>query len=108
MYIGSSGSISLAGYEDNQDNTWQINSDCETLLLESTKFNTELKWDYLHLVEEGSSLRNISGDENFVQTTNTGTLTLKFRSDGESQFDDNTDGFEINWQCAESNESDGE
>ena len=56
-----------------------------------------MKYDVLDLVEEGSLLRNLSGFGNFVQKTNTGTLTLNFASDSSTE----EDGFEIDWQCAE-------
>ena len=55
------------------------------LLLETTKFNTEEKYDVLELIEEGNLLFNTSGDGNWVQKTNTGTLTLNFVSDESSQ-----------------------
>ena len=97
MYEGVSGSIILDGYESDAYHSWRINSECESLLLESTIFNIEMKYDVLDLVEEGSLLRNLSGFGNFVQKTNTGTLTLNFASDSSTE----EDGFEIDWQCAE-------
>ena len=80
VYEGLSGTISQGEYENNQDTTWQINSDCESLLLESTKFITE-STDILRIDEEGRMLREHSGQDKLVHTTYSGTLTLNFQSD---------------------------
>ena len=81
VYEGLSGTISQGEYENNQDTTWQINSDCESLLLESTKFVTEKSHDILRIDEEGRILREHSGFYKLVHTTYSGTLTLNFQSD---------------------------
>ena len=85
MYEGLSGSISLDGYNHDQKSTWQINSDCECLLIKSTVFETEHDYDIFSIEEEGIITFNHSGDRNMAHTTNTGNIVLSFVSDYESR-----------------------
>ena len=106
MHEGSSGSISVNGYENNKNLYWQINSDCESIHFKSTVFDTD--WDdFFYIDEEGSEQFELFGiDYQLSHTTNTGNVQVSFVPDGNKHNDG--DGFEIDWQCAESNESDGE
>ena len=81
MYEGLSGSISLDGYKDDQKNTWQIDADCESLLIKSTLFDTEYPEDRFYIEEEGIITFHHSGDKNMTYTTNTGNVVLAFASD---------------------------
>ena len=115
MHEGSSGSIRIDGYENNQEHFWQINSDCESIHFKSKFFDTHF-YDYFYIEEEGGEPFWHYGDEQFDHTTNTGTALVsvdfsRFQSDSDQYEPDKTnesDGFEIDWQCAESNENDGE
>jgi hypothetical protein len=109
VHEGSSGSISLdenvfAKYEFH---SWRIDSDCESLHFHSKKFGNDFN-EFFYIYEENSDRRVISKDydEQFDHTTNTGHVEFTFDFMGSKH--DNGDVFEIDWECAESNESDGE
>jgi hypothetical protein len=110
---GSSGSIRvIKGYESNKKYNWQINSDCESLHFKSTVFDIYSIYDRFYIDEEGIE----EGSEYFYftnynavldHTTNTGNVQVRFDTDTEI-WNDWNNGFEVDWQCAESDESDGE
>jgi hypothetical protein len=80
VYEGLSGSIVLDGYEHDMDTKkWEINSDCKSLLIKSTIFDTEAYMDYLYIEDtQGYPLGFHSGSRPLNHVTNTGNVILAF------------------------------
>ena len=108
VYEGLSGSISLDEnvFAKYGSHSWRIDSDCESLHFTSKRFGNNFG-EIFYIYEEGSDivLRSKS-DEYFDLTTKTGDVKVNFDFYG-SKHDDG-ELFEIDWECAKSNESDGE
>jgi hypothetical protein len=107
VYDGVSGSISLETLDD-QGTTWQINSDCESLLIESTVINNgnyQNYQDYLYVDDQW--IIGWSGSETLFHTTNAGTISLSFLPTDRNGVPTNPAGVNIDWKCYEFDDNDG-
>ena len=78
-------------YENNEDKIWPVYSDCESVRMISTKFETEYDWDYVTIDD---SEYTGTGRLDIILPTN---FTVEFYSD-----DSGTDeGFTLHWNCTE-------
>ena len=104
VHRGSSGSISLDGYSHDEYHTWRIKSDCKTVHFKSGQFGN-IGDDIFHMSEDYSPIVIIGeNDERFNHTTNTGNVAVVFSWPEH----EDADFFVVDWECAESYESDGE
>ena len=85
-----SGVIKLKNYEDNEDKSWPVHSDCQSVRIRSKMFETEKKYDYVTVAEI-----QYSGKKRVDMIINSNHFVVAFRSD-----DSTTDtGFVFNWNC---------
>jgi len=83
------GTIELLHYDSNLSLTWEIESNCSSVVIYSTTFSTEQDYDFLTI--ESSQY---SGSTEIYQHVPS-TFTVTFTSDHSVQFT----GFVLQWQC---------
>lgn len=82
--------IKLQDYQNNEDITWSVYSDCKSVRIKSTFFEIERNFDYVTIDDTksytGSPIIDTIGSTNF---------TVAFRSD----YFTTKKGFVLNWNC---------
>ena len=80
--MGINDVIILDGYGDDQNISWRIETECESLLIESSVFDLEEDFDFLY-IEEGDKITSFGSDYDYEisHRTNTGDVTISFQSD---------------------------
>ena len=84
-----SGTIELLKYENFEDRTWPVYSNCKFVRIRSIMFETENKYDNVTI---GNSLYNGKKQIDIIQSSN---FTVAFRSD--ERYTDK--GFILTWNC---------
>ena len=88
---GVEGSVVLENYANSAEHSWMVESDCETVLLESEYMQLEHGYDFVIIAGQeytGSAV---------ISTILPGSFEILFTSDSSVT----ADGFRFNWRCAE-------
>ena len=87
----ASGRIEHLNYEENEYRTWPVYSDCESVWVRSTSFDTQYYYDTVRVGET-----EYSGSIQ-IYTVMPSNFTVIFHSDGSTR--SNGNGFELEWDC---------
>ena len=87
---GTSGFIELGEYDNYQDLSWSVNSDCDEVHIYSMRFDTEGGYDYVTI---GDS--TFSGSNQVVNLIMPAAFEVAFHSD----YSVTRTGFSLAWQC---------
>ena len=87
----SSGVIRHENYANNEELEWTISSNCHSVSIWSSSFDTERNFDFVTINHQ-----QYSGTGGFTVTVPVGNVRVQFRSDGSVT----KTGFVLLWSCA--------
>ena len=86
----------MDSYENDANQTWEIKTDCKHLVISFQYFETESDYDFLYIIEDGSSTSFSGTNTGNDHVCKTGNTKLRFESDAS----ETRNGFKLTWKCA--------
>ena len=78
--LGLNDGIILDGFGLDQDISWQIETECQSLFISSSVFDLQPDRAYLY-IGEGDNRNSFTGNSPISHPINTGNVTISFNSD---------------------------